>query len=69
MDRARALWYAFLGVWVFLLAWHGGVSVPATAIATGALAVLNVLAGRLLGEPVRLSGAGAGFLGILAGLF
>jgi O-antigen ligase len=69
MDRARALGWAFLGVWAVALAWNGAVTVAATAIVTAALVALNVAAARLIPEPIRLSKASLWFLGALAALF
>jgi O-antigen ligase/tetratricopeptide (TPR) repeat protein len=65
MDRPRALGLAFLAVWAFGLAWNGGVSVEATTILTVAVAILNILAARLLPDQIRLSRwATAFFVGI-----
>ncbi|RPH48415.1 MAG: hypothetical protein EHM91_04355, partial [Planctomycetota bacterium] len=69
MNRALAIWIAFLGLWAGSLLWTGAVgeaAVPAVAAAVAALYLASLV---LLPDPTRLSRGSVIFLLALAGLF
>ncbi|HXG60358.1 MAG TPA: O-antigen ligase family protein, partial [Planctomycetota bacterium] len=68
MDRARALWLAYLALWTGALLAYGAVAPWAAAAFAAGLAALYAAALVLLPGPVALSRAALGFLAGAAGL-